>query len=86
MQAGRKLTKEERDRYSGFDKITSLALMFAGTLGLAEAAGVVVSSLLTVGGIGGKNILHGGWETLCTVFLYNYEDLCCVVSLAQVIC
>lgn len=55
LLSGRQVTtKEERERYLGFDKVASLGLIFIGGLGVAEAAGMAVSSLLTVGGIGGR--------------------------------
>ncbi|CAM6093525.1 unnamed protein product [Calypogeia fissa] len=49
----KKMTMNERDRYMALDQVTSLILLFIGALGLAEASGVAVQSLLTVGGIGG---------------------------------
>lgn len=49
----RKLSNNERERYMALDQVTSLILLFIGGLGLAEASGVAVQSLLTVGGIGG---------------------------------
>ncbi|KAG6549781.1 hypothetical protein Mapa_008762 [Marchantia paleacea] len=47
------LSRAERERYLTIDKISSLALVFIGALGLAEAYGLAIHSLLTVGGIGG---------------------------------
>jgi hypothetical protein len=46
----------DRDRISAFDKVSSLGLIGLGVMGLAEACGVAVQSILTVGGVGG-NIL-----------------------------
>uniref|UniRef100_A0A0D9VJI7 Mechanosensitive ion channel MscS domain-containing protein n=1 Tax=Leersia perrieri TaxID=77586 RepID=A0A0D9VJI7_9ORYZ len=42
-----------RDRLSAFDKVSSLALIALGGMALAEACGVPVQSILTVGGVGG---------------------------------
>ncbi|EES11308.1 hypothetical protein BDA96_06G205500 [Sorghum bicolor] len=43
----------DRDRISAFDKVSSLGLIGLGVMGLAEACGVAVQSILTVGGVGG---------------------------------
>ncbi|CAN6229276.1 unnamed protein product [Urochloa humidicola] len=43
----------DRDRISAFDKVSSLGLIGLGVMGLAEACGVAVQSMLTVGGVGG---------------------------------
>ncbi|XP_015689661.1 mechanosensitive ion channel protein 1, mitochondrial-like isoform X2 [Oryza brachyantha] len=43
----------DRDRLSAFDKVSSLALIALGGMALAEACGVPVQSILTVGGVGG---------------------------------
>ncbi|CAM6093371.1 unnamed protein product [Calypogeia fissa] len=67
LLAGRQVTKEERERYLGFDKMASLGLIFIGALGLAEAAGVAVSSLLTVGGIGGIATAFAAREILANL-------------------
>uniref|UniRef100_A0A0A8XY34 Mechanosensitive ion channel MscS domain-containing protein n=1 Tax=Arundo donax TaxID=35708 RepID=A0A0A8XY34_ARUDO len=42
-----------RDNISVFDKVSSLGLIGLGVMGLAEACGVAVQSILTVGGVGG---------------------------------
>ena len=44
----------DRDRISAFDKVSSLGLIGLGVMGLAEACGVAVQSILTVGGVGGN--------------------------------
>jgi hypothetical protein len=44
----------DRERLSGFDKVSSLGLIALGIIALAEAFGVPVQSILTVGGVGGK--------------------------------
>ncbi|XP_020084830.1 mechanosensitive ion channel protein 1, mitochondrial isoform X2 [Ananas comosus] len=46
-------TGVDRERLSALDKISSLSLMVLGVMALAEACGVAVQSILTVGGIGG---------------------------------
>nr|CAB3485509.1 unnamed protein product [Digitaria exilis] len=46
---------------SAFLKVTSLGLIGLGVMGLAEACGVPVQSILTVGGVGGwANRRQGG--------------------------
>ena len=47
----------DRDRISAFDKVFSLGLIGLGVMGLAEACGVAVQSILTVGGVGGNVLL-----------------------------
>ncbi|GJM86429.1 hypothetical protein PR202_ga02286 [Eleusine coracana subsp. coracana] len=43
----------DRERLSAFDKVSSLGLIGLGVIALAEAFGVPVQSILTVGGVGG---------------------------------
>ncbi|TVU16063.1 hypothetical protein EJB05_39611, partial [Eragrostis curvula] len=43
----------DRDKMSAFDKVSSLGLIGLGVMGIAEACGVAVQSILTVGGVGG---------------------------------
>ncbi|KGN56499.1 mechanosensitive ion channel protein 1, mitochondrial isoform X1 [Cucumis sativus] len=43
----------DRDRLLTLDKVSSVALFAIGLMALAEASGVAVQSMLTVGGIGG---------------------------------
>jgi small-conductance mechanosensitive channel len=43
----------DRDKISVFDKVSSLGLIGLGVMGIAEACGVAVQSILTVGGVGG---------------------------------
>jgi hypothetical protein len=56
LLSDRSMSRDDRERYLGLDKFSSLVLILVGALGLAEASGVALSSLLTVGGIGGKQI------------------------------
>jgi mechanosensitive ion channel protein 1/2/3 len=44
----------DRDKISVFDKVSSLGLIGLGVMGIAEACGVAVQSILTVGGVGGN--------------------------------
>ncbi|CAD6249942.1 unnamed protein product [Miscanthus lutarioriparius] len=46
-------TGTDRERLSAFDKVSSLGLIALGVIALAEACGVPVQSILTVGGVGG---------------------------------
>ncbi|OVA06709.1 Mechanosensitive ion channel MscS [Macleaya cordata] len=43
----------DRERWLALDKFSSVALIVLGLMGLAEACGVAVQSIVTVGGIGG---------------------------------
>lgn len=43
----------DREKLSALDKVSSLGLIFIGVMGLAEAFGIAVQSILTVGGVGG---------------------------------
>ncbi|KAL6899523.1 hypothetical protein ACP4OV_006181 [Aristida adscensionis] len=43
----------DRERLSAFDKVSSLGLIALGVIALAEACGVPVQSIITVGGVGG---------------------------------
>lgn len=44
----------DRDKLLTLDKISSVGLFCLGMMALAEACGVAVQSILTVGGIGGE--------------------------------
>lgn len=44
----------QRDKLLTLDKISSVGLFAVGSMALAEACGVAVQSILTVGGIGGE--------------------------------
>lgn len=44
----------DRDKLLTIDKVSSVGLFVLGVMALAEACGVAVQSILTVGGIGGK--------------------------------
>ena len=47
-----------RERLSAFDKVSSLELIALGVVALAEACGVPVQSILTVGGVGGNVLTY----------------------------
>lgn len=47
------LSKAEKDRYGTLDTISTVAIVLLGGMALAEACGVAVQPVLTVGGIGG---------------------------------
>jgi mechanosensitive ion channel protein 1/2/3 len=54
----------DREKLSAFDKVSSLGLIMIGVMGLAEACGIAVQSILTVGGVGG--IVHlFNWFSSC---------------------
>lgn len=52
--AGPSLAGLDREKLVAVDKISSVGLFVIGTMALAEACGVAVQSILTVGGIGGR--------------------------------
>lgn len=45
----------DRDKLLAIDNISSIGLFVIGIMALAEACGVAVQSILTVGGIGGED-------------------------------
>ncbi|CAN6485197.1 unnamed protein product [Victoria cruziana] len=47
------ITVLDRERLRVFDRLSSAALLVLGLMGTAEACGVAVQSILTIGGIGG---------------------------------
>lgn len=47
----------DRDKLLAMDNISSVGLFVIGIMALAEACGVAVQSILTVGGIGGEDLL-----------------------------
>lgn len=49
------LLELDRDKLLTLDKISSVGLFGIGIMALAEACGVAVQSIVTVGGIGGKS-------------------------------
>lgn len=50
----------DRDKLLTLEKLSSVGLIILGVMGLAEALGVPVQSIVTVGGIGGMVILDIG--------------------------
>ena len=51
---GQNLLGLDRDKLLALDKISTVGLFVIGMMALAEACGVAVQSIITVGGIGGK--------------------------------
>lgn len=52
--AAKGLEGVKRDQLLTVDKISSIGLFVVGSMALAEACGVAMQSILTVGGIGGE--------------------------------
>lgn len=52
--AAKGLEGVRRDQLLTVDKISSIGLFVVGSMALAEACGVAMQSILTVGGIGGE--------------------------------
>lgn len=52
--AGPSVVSLDREKLLALDKISSVGLFIIGIMALAEACGVAVQSILTVGGIGGQ--------------------------------
>jgi hypothetical protein len=59
----------DKTRLSAFNTVSSLGLIVLGVMGLAEACGVAVQSILTVGGVGG-NVLNS-FEEYYMICIYN---------------
>ncbi|XP_027108415.2 mechanosensitive ion channel protein 1, mitochondrial-like [Coffea arabica] len=57
----------DRDNLLTLDKISSVGLFVLGLMGLSEACGVAVQSILTVGGIGGVATAFAGRDILGNV-------------------
>lgn len=55
--AAKGLEGVKRDQLLTVDKISSIGLFVVGSMALAEACGVAMQSILTVGGIGGEILL-----------------------------
>ncbi|KAH7513085.1 hypothetical protein FEM48_Zijuj12G0159000 [Ziziphus jujuba var. spinosa] len=53
LRAGPSVASQDRDKLQALDTITSVGLFVVGIMAFAEACGVAVQSILTVGGIGG---------------------------------
>lgn len=53
MITGKTISNAERERYLTMDRLSSVGLFVLGAMAFAEACGVAVQSILTVGGIGG---------------------------------
>jgi hypothetical protein len=65
----------DREKLLAFDNLSSIGLFVIGIMAFAEACGVAVQSVLTVGGIGGECQLSI-WYVLCFHFIYDdLEDL-----------
>ena len=65
----------DRDKLLAFDNLSSVGLFVIGIMALAEACGVAVQSVLTVGGIGGE-CYQSICYVLCFQFIYdNLQDL-----------
>lgn len=50
---GKAIAGADRERYLTMDRLSSIGLLLLGGMAFAEACGVAVQSILTVGGIGG---------------------------------
>ncbi|KAK1326396.1 hypothetical protein QJS10_CPA01g02386 [Acorus calamus] len=62
--SNRSIASPDRERLLAFDKISSVGLVVLGLMGFAEACGVAVQSILTVGGIGGVATAFAGRDIL----------------------
>ncbi|XP_028770396.1 mechanosensitive ion channel protein 1, mitochondrial [Neltuma alba] len=66
--SGQNLLGLDRDKLLGLDKISSVGLFVIGIMALAEAFGVAVQSIITVGGIGGVATAFAARDILGNVF------------------
>lgn len=55
--AAKSIERIQRDKLLTLGKISSVGLFAIGSMALAEACGVAVQSVLTVGGVGGESLL-----------------------------
>ena len=55
----------DREKLLTMDKVSSVGLFLIGLMPLAEACGVAVQSILTVGGIGGGFFLLNAYVLFC---------------------
>ncbi|WVZ74206.1 hypothetical protein U9M48_022418 [Paspalum notatum var. saurae] len=68
----------DSERLSAFDKVSSLGLIALGIIALAEACGVPVQSILTVGGVGGK---QQGY--LNQIFIMSTTSICNIIPVPE---
>jgi len=54
---GKSFAGPDKERYLTMDHLSSLGLLILGCMAVAEACGMAVQSILTVGGIGGEYLL-----------------------------
>jgi hypothetical protein len=54
---GKSFAGPDKERYLTMDHLSSLGLLILGCMAVAEACGMAVQSILTVGGIGGEDQL-----------------------------
>lgn len=73
--AAESLERIQRNKLLTFDKISSVGLFVIGSMALAEAFGVAVQSILTVGGVGGEYMLQLPM-VLDRVFNFGTPKLC----------
>ncbi|KAK4268820.1 hypothetical protein QN277_022054 [Acacia crassicarpa] len=66
--SGQNLLGFDRDKLIALDKISSVGLFVIGIMALAEACGVAVQSIITVGGIGGVATAFAARDILGNVF------------------
>lgn len=52
---GKSFAGPDKERYLTMDHLSSLGLLILGCMAVAEACGMAVQSILTVGGIGGEH-------------------------------
>ncbi|KAI9089963.1 hypothetical protein K1719_028933 [Acacia pycnantha] len=66
--SGQNLLRFDRDKLLALDKISSVGLFMIGIMALAEACGVALQSMMTVGGIGGVATAFATRDILGNVF------------------
>lgn len=69
--AAQNLAGTDREKLLTMDKVSSVGLFVIGVMALAEACGVAVQSILTVGGIGGGCFLLNECSLL---FKFVYDN------------
>lgn len=71
--AAKSIEGVKRDQLLTIDRISFVGLSVVGAMAFAEACGVAMQSILTVGGIGGQFFQE---STLLTIFSYFWHNFC----------
>lgn len=70
--AAKSIEGVRRDQLLTMDRISSVGLFVVGSMALAEACGVAMQSILTVGGIGGEYVQELALLQLISFYFWLY--------------